>query len=261
MARPKIRLQNVTPVRFLLGILVLACWCALTVLAAGLHNTAVTIIAGVLFTVPLCSLGEWLIHGVLYHAPLPGLEFIQKIHHNGHHFTLFPPSNYVQTSSPYEFMRFRKPFIPFQMADNAFDNFLTKWSQVAIHFVTGIPLIMLPAWLASGDATFTVSVLGTLALISWLLTHVHGVIHTPRNRWIERQSWFQWLDRHHYIHHVDITANINFMLPVCDFLFGTQKWELTAKEAAGYPSFETAKRLAPETLTAATASRPLAARL
>ncbi|MBI3557421.1 MAG: hypothetical protein HY074_14245, partial [Deltaproteobacteria bacterium] len=158
MARPRIRLQNVTLTRFFGGVLLLAAWCAAAVLAARLHNTAVTVVAGVLFTVPLCSLGEWLIHGVLYHAPLPGLEFIQKIHHNGHHFTLFPPANYVQTEKKYEFMRFRKPFIPFKMADNSFDNFLTKWSQVGIHFFTGIPLIMMPARLASGDALFSYSV-------------------------------------------------------------------------------------------------------
>ena len=32
--------------------------------------------------------------------------------------------------------------------------------------------------------------LATLALVSFALAHVHGAMHTPRNRWIERQRWF-----------------------------------------------------------------------
>ena len=78
--------------------------------------------------------------------------------------------------------------------------------------------------------------------LSWLLGYVHGVIHTPKDRLIERTRWFQWLNHHHYIHHVDVRANINFMLPVCDLLLGTQKWELTPQEAAAFPSFAEATR-------------------
>ncbi len=201
-------------------------------------------IGGALFTVPLCSLGEWLVHGVLYHGRTPGLEFIRTIHHHGHHFAMFPPDRYVQTKTKYEFMRFRKPLTPFRMSDNDTDNFLTKWSQIALHFVTGIPLIMVPAWLLTKSPSFALSALVTLYAISWVLAYVHGVIHTPANRWIERQRWFQWLDRHHYIHHVDLKANINFGLPICDFLFGTQKWELSEKEASQFPTFEEAKPMA-----------------
>lgn len=236
--------KRVSAGRYAFGLLTIGAWCAGTVMLARVGGTVGGAIGGALFTVPLCSLGEWLVHGVLYHGRVPSLEFIRDIHHQGHHFAIFPPDKYVQTTSQYEFMKFRKPLLPFRMSDNPVDNFLTKWSQVALHFVTGIPLIMAPAWFATHSASFAISSLVTLALISWLLAYVHGVIHTPRDRWIERQSWFQWLDRHHYIHHVDLSANINFGLPVCDFLFGTQKWSLTEKEAANHPSFEQAKPMA-----------------
>jgi hypothetical protein len=204
---------------------------------------AFAIVAGVLFTVPLTSLGEWLVHGVLYHGHIPGFANIRRIHHHGHHFALFPPSHYVQHGE-HAFMNVRAPLTPFRMAETAFDSFVTSYGQVALHFVAGIPLILVPVWAATGAGVFFASTLVTLGVISWLLSYVHGRIHTPRDGWIERQRFFQWLDRHHYIHHVDLSANINFMLPLCDFLFGTQKSQLTREEARRVPTFEQAKPMA-----------------
>lgn len=229
--------------RWLLTVAVLGTWSAACLWLAQQH-ASLAWLAGPLFVVPLASLGEWLMHGVIYHGRIPGLDFIRVIHQSGHHSALFPPRRYVW-SGPYEFMRTRRPFIPFQMSETAFDNWWTKWTQVALHFVTGIPLILAPAWLLTGSSDFLLSCTAALALVAWLLAHVHGCIHTPKNRWIERQAWFQWLNHHHYIHHVDVTANINFGLPICDFLLGTQKWELTAQEAQRFPDFETATQVHP----------------
>ena len=240
------RTRRVTPLRYAFGVSVIAAWCGAMVYASRLtsaHTPIVAVVAAILFTVPLTSLGEWLVHGVLYHGRIPGLEFIRTIHHHGHHFALFPPQRYVQKGK-FPFMRFRAPLTPFQMSDNAWDNFLTMYSQVGLHFVVGIPLILVPAWLATKSVAFVGGATFALAAISWLLGYVHGVIHTPGDRAIEHMRWFQWLDRHHYIHHVDLSANINFMLPVCDFLFGTQKWSLTEKEAQNHPSFEASKPMA-----------------
>jgi hypothetical protein len=228
--------------RVFFGLCILGAWSWGMVLLARFGGP-VAAIAGLLFTVPLTSLGEWLVHGVLYHNPLPGLRFIRQIHHQGHHKALFPPRRYTQAGR-FQFMRFRKPYLPFRMSDNAVDDALTRWSQIALHFVAGIPLILVPAWTATHSPPFVLGALATLTGISWLLAHVHGVIHTPGDRWIEHQRWFQWLDRHHYIHHVDMAANINFLLPICDFLFGTQKWQMTADEQARQLSFADAKPMA-----------------
>jgi hypothetical protein len=104
-----------------------------------------------------------------------------------------------------------------------------------------VPLILLPAWGLSQNVFFLGAASATLGVISWLLAHVHGAIHTPKGRWIERRGWFRWLDRHHYIHHVDLSANINFMLPLCDVLFGTRKAALDAFETRSVPSYEQAR--------------------
>lgn len=238
------RRERVSGRRWLLTLAVIGGWSALMIWAARAGGWGAALAAGVLFTVPLSSLGEWVVHGILYHRRIPGLGFIRAIHHSGHHSALFPPRHYVW-HGPYEFMRVRRPYVPFQMADNAVDNAITMWSQVALHFIVGLPLIVWPAWRLTGDAVFLGSTLAALAVISWLLAYVHGAIHTPKDRWIERRWWFQWLNRHHYIHHIDTTANINFGLPLCDFLLGTQKSELTAEEATTHPSFEEATALGP----------------
>lgn len=231
---------RVSGARWLMTLSILGVFSAACIHLAINGGVAGAIAAGVMFTVPLCSLGEWLVHGYLYHRRIRGLEFIQKIHHAGHHFALFPPHHYVQ-SKGWPFMRFRKPYVPFQMADTWQDNFLTMGSQIALHFVVGLPLIVLPAWLATRNIVFLGSVAATLAIISWLLAYVHGAIHTPKNRYIERTRWFNWLNHHHYIHHVDLSANINFMLPICDVLLGTNKLSLTEEEAAEHPTFEAAR--------------------
>lgn len=152
---------------------------------------------------------------------------------------LFPPTRYVQ-AGPFPFMRVRAPLLPFRMAETPFDSRLTEWSQVALHAATGVPLILLPAWLLTRDPFFLAACGLTLAAVSFALAHVHGAMHTPRDRWIERRRWFRWLDRRHYVHHVDPRANLNFMLPLCDGLFGTHRLHLTPAEATRVPPFEQA---------------------
>lgn len=245
------RVLSVSPGRLMAGLAALGLWSAANMaLVVTTGDPIVAVAAGVLYTVPLISMWEWMVHGVLYHLGLPGLKGIKRIHAAGHHVSLFPPEKYVQDGR-YEFMRFRKPLEPWVMSDNWVDNALTSWSQVALHFVVGVPTIILPAWLLTGSTVFLVSSLVTLAVISWLLAYVHGCIHTPRDRWIEHHRWFQWLDRHHYIHHVDQRSNINFLLPLCDWLFGSLKTELTEREKANNPSFEEAKPMAKDIVPAA----------
>jgi sterol desaturase/sphingolipid hydroxylase (fatty acid hydroxylase superfamily) len=58
---------------------------------------------------------------------------------------------------------------------------------------------------------------------------------------METQTWFCFLDEHHYIHHVDTEANVNFLLPLADWLFGTLRRTLTSEELTRHGSREAAK--------------------
>ena len=74
-----------------------------------------------------------------------------------------------------------------------------------------------------------------------LFVRVHDAVHHPGVSCLERFRWFRFLDRHHYIHHVDNRANTNFLLPLCDLLMGVLRRELSERELAQWPSYEEAR--------------------
>jgi len=105
----------------------------------------------------------------------------------------------------------------------------------------GLVLIVTPAWLVTGHRVF-LGVLVALAVVSNLFITVHDTIHRPgSHRLVEAQPWFRFLDNHHYIHHVDTEANVNFLLPLADWLFGTLRRSLTAEELRPHGSRQDAK--------------------
>ena len=79
-------------------------------------------------------------------------------------------------------------------------------------------------------------------IFSDLFVRVHDAIHYPGiYPFLDSQLWFRFLDRHHYIHHVDTEANVNFLLPLADWLFGTMRRTLTPEELAIHGPLDEAK--------------------
>src|SRR5206468_12819378 len=68
----------------------------------------------------------------------------------------------------------------------------------------------------------------------------HYLMHKPSIPFIERLGFFQFLKRHHRIHHVHMDRNLNVLLPIADFLLRTLV--LDAPVPAVTP--ESARRLA-----------------
>jgi hypothetical protein len=92
------------------------------------------------------------------------------------------------------------------------------------------------------ERRFLVGQIAALAVVSDLFVRVHDAIHYPgRHRFIEGQPWFGFLEMHHYIHHVDTEANVNFLLPLADWLFGTMRRTLTPDELRRHGSLAEAK--------------------
>ena len=77
---------------------------------------------------------------------------------------------------------------------------------------------------------------GSLSCVRSRFESVHRrARHHPRpgsHRIVEADPWFRFLDRHHYIHHVALGANLNFLLPLADLLFGTLRRQMTPEELA-----------------------------
>jgi hypothetical protein len=193
----------------------------------------------------LGALYEWLVHRFVYHGPsrVPLLQSIHVIHQRGHHWHRFPPDRYVEAGPVERIPVF--PAEPYALCGATRPRLLAWAGQYALYMAVGVPLAFVPAWLFTHNPLFTASCVVAGVVVCYFFIRVHDVIHYPAERAIERQAWFRFLDRHHYIHHIDNTVNLNFLLPLGDWLFGTLKRELTAHEAQLWPSFEQAKRLPP----------------
>ena len=51
---------------------------------------------------------------------------------------------------------------------------------------------------------------------------LHAIMHVPGKwRWIRNTGIMIWLNRRHYQHHVDPRTNFNVILPLADFILGT----------------------------------------
>lgn len=53
---------------------------------------------------------------------------------------------------------------------------------------------------------------------------LHALMHVPKKwRWLRNTRFMVWLNRHHYRHHVDPRTNLNVIIPIADFVWGTKR--------------------------------------
>jgi hypothetical protein len=199
------------------------------------------ILAGIVYTLVAASLLEWSVHRYVYHRKwLPLARPIFEIHQRGHHHIIFPTWRYV-TNAPVR----RHPILPAGVAHlhpAGWRSHLIKISHFCFYMTFGLVLVWPPAWVLTQNVAFLAGILVTSVIVSDLFVRVHDAIHYPGiYRFIEGQPWFHFLDVHHYIHHVDTEANVNFLLPLADWLFGTMRRVLTEEELAKHGTLEEAK--------------------
>ena len=182
---------------------------------------------------------EWFVHRFVYHEevlrPLGAIFVV----HTAHHYAFFPTWRYVTTGPARRLaIRRRRPDIHATPAGNA----RVRLAHFTWYVTIGAVLVWTPAWLITQNTAFLVGLVISSAVVSNLFIVVHDTIHRPgSHRSVEAQPWFPFLDRHHYIHHVDLGANLNFLLPLADLVFGTLRRHLTPEELAAHGSLEAAK--------------------
>jgi hypothetical protein len=211
----------------------------------------VSLACGVLAMLLIGSLGEWGVHRWLMHrrSSLPFLRLTFDLHHRAHHGVQFPPDEYVH-ARPVQYPPVWPSRLDRVCATRA-QRAMTVAAHAGFYAVFAGLLAVIPGWLATGNPAFTAALVVTAAAEISLFIHVHDAIHYPGHSPFERCAWFRFLDRHHYMHHVDLRANTNFLLPLGDLLFGTLRRELTPDEARRWPSYEQARtRLARPVFTA-----------
>lgn len=94
----------------------------------------------------------------------------------------------------------------------------------------------------------------TLPYLAFLITFVavtaiyyagyeglHFLMHKPTIPFIERSRPFQFIKRHHRIHHVRMNRNLNVLLPLADLLLGTLVTETPGPTA---PTPKSARQMA-----------------
>jgi hypothetical protein len=60
---------------------------------------------------------------------------------------------------------------------------------------------------------------------------LHFLMHKPKFPWLERSRPFQFIKRHHRIHHVHMNRNLNVLLPLADLVLGTLVTEMPSPSA------------------------------
>lgn len=207
---------------------------------AGWWSPLIAALVGALLVPVVASVLEWFVHRFVYHqAVLAPLRAIFMVH-TAHHFAFFPTWRYT-TSGPARRLSIRRRTPDVHRA--AWRNAGVRAAHFGWYLAIGVMVIWIPAWALTGDVAFLVGIVVSSIAVSNLFIVVHDTIHRPgTHRLVEAQPWFAFLDRHHYIHHVSLGANLNFLLPLGDLLFGTLRTELTAAELARHGSLEQAKR-------------------
>ena len=59
---------------------------------------------------------------------------------------------------------------------------------------------------------------------------LHYFMHKPTIAFVERSRWFQFLKRHHQIHHFHMNRNLNVLVPLADLVLGTLVTRMPASQ-------------------------------
>jgi hypothetical protein len=217
----------------------LAAWIG-GLLPTSVVGTAGAVALGAAATLVVSSVVEWLVHRHVYHrGRLRAFARLRDIHHRVHHHVFFPTWRYVTSGPPRRIPLRGNPEVA---ATTGWANAAIALVHSAFYLALALVFVVAPLGLLSRRPAFLAGSLAAALVVSDLMVRVHDVIHRPGSHpLVERQPWFPFLDRHHFIHHADTDANVNFLLPLGDLVAGTLRTALTAEEVAAHGTLAQAK--------------------
>lgn len=209
------------------------------VVSAGLINTALCIeilrvvpksssffifVLGFIYPFLIATTIEWMVHKYIYHHKFPILlSHIYKIHQYIHHIKQFPTNNYVNKGP--------QTSVTMDAKITTNTNELTYIYFLHLGFYMSFGTILIITSITSNSILFVILNAFWSLIFSDLFIRVHDTIHRPGTYpWIESQIWFDFIDNHHWIHHVDNSCNLNFLLPLFDLQVGTIRFKTTHDE-------------------------------
>ena len=215
-------------------------WKGATALSADSSTAgrSISVLLGVTSAGLLASLGEWAVHRYTMHTRWRNriLNTPYTLHHVAHHWHEYTPDRFTH-AGPVKYHPTHDPGA--LCASNAARAWVAV-QQFVYYSVYALVFLFIPAWLVTGNVFFMAGLILPIPVVCALFVHVHNVTHHPAHRPIEGFGWFRFLKHHHFIHHIDNGCNVNFLLPLCDVLFGTLRTELEPGELERWGSYEEA---------------------
>jgi hypothetical protein len=187
----------------------------------------------------LASPIEWYVHRFIYHQPV--IHALSRIYsvHTAHRYAYFPTWRYVTGGSA---RRLTLQSDVRTTTEKFWGNAAIRIAHFTWYMAFGALFMWLPGWIMTKDPVFLSGLIVGSVIVANSFIVVHDTIHRPgSHRIVESQPWFAFLDNHHYIHHVSMGENLNFLLPMADLLFGTLRTQLTSEELRAYGSLKRAK--------------------
>lgn len=190
-------------------------------------------IAAILIAIPVgivqASFFEWAFHRYWLHRPwLPKDCFTNHtlIHHQ---VCKYDDTFQVTEEEQHESLTFAWWGAPVLIAIN-----MLPWAVIA--WMVSLAGVALPY------AAFTLTI-GAVVLVYYIgYEGFHYLMHKPSLGWIERSRPFQFLEKHHRIHHVRMNRNLNVLLPLADLMLGTYVSEMPAVGATPGSARKMARR-------------------
>lgn len=185
------------------------------------------IVLGFLVAVVQGSFFEWAFHRYWLHRPwLPKNCFTQHtlIHHQ---LCKFEDTFHIEEEEQHEAVHFMWWGGPVLIAIN-----IVPWALLsfALH-AWGVSLPYL---------AFLITFASVLSLYYVGYEGFHFLMHKPTFPFVERSRPFQFIKRHHRIHHVYMNRNLNVLIPLADLMLGTLVLEMPSPR----PTPESARQLA-----------------
>ena len=178
----------------------------------------IAILAGFLVAVVQSSFFEWAFHRYWLHRPwLPKECFTQHtlIHHQ---LCKFDDTFHVVEEEQHEALHFQWWGGPVLIMIGA-----SPWILLSIGLsLAGVSLPYIP---------FVLAFIGGNTLYYVGYESLHYLMHKPAVPLIERSRPFQFIKRHHRIHHVYMNRNLNVLLPLADWVLGTLVTEMPSPTA------------------------------
>ena len=192
-------------------------------------------VAGFCIGIVLGSFIEHAIHKYFLHSTpkiLRKSKYVKSMwqgHAVSHHGRYIPDEHYTQDETNKDevltFSWYDGPLIIASAALISFGIAATIRSLLGIRFIFFMPEVM-------------------GAIIAFVIYYIayeclHALMHVPKKfRWLSNTSFMIWLNRHHYQHHLDPRTNLNVILPIADYVWGTKR-----RSPKGHVIVKTVERL------------------